>query len=419
MPKELQRINEEALLRFLNTEKGMLAETLILLAWKLGLTRDEIYNLKWENISFSGQTLQLPDRTIPMDTDTYHRLYERYDLRGRFCEYVAAADRGAARVNKNYIPICVRKALDRGGFSDLDTLDLRSDFIIRNLEAHDVAYVSRISGLSVRTLKEKYGEFIRPTPTPAEKQPVSIAEVDARMQDLVKAEKDPVGLAIWLCWKLNMTILDAVALVWDQVDLSTRIIHGPQGYIFIDDTLEELLLKAAALRDETSDPHVILGPKAKKPMRPERLSRVMRDALIRGGIGDTLLEQLKAERARSEKEEMILQYVQDKRSISMNEAKEVLNATYVPTYACIQRLKEQGKLVMVGTRYYLAGTVVPPEQQEEAIFTYLKEKEKAELGELAQRLGIGNRQCGWILRGLVEEGKVVHANRKYRLVKTE
>ena len=55
--KEYKRPDEAALLRILEKNKFRLAETLIVLAWCLGLSRDEIYNLKWTDFSFEEKFL--------------------------------------------------------------------------------------------------------------------------------------------------------------------------------------------------------------------------------------------------------------------------------------------------------------------------------------------------------------------------
>lgn len=102
----------------------------------------------------------------------------------------------------------------------------------------------------------------------------------------------------------------------------------------------------------------------------------------------------------------------------MSQAKEVLQSTgYSLPYECMQRLKEQGKLVLIGQRYYLSGTVVPPEQHYEVICAHLKEKGSAGLGELAELLGIEYKQCLWILQGMVKEGKLLHEARQYSLAR--
>ena len=48
-------------------EQTQTAAGLILrLAWRQGLTREEISRLTWNDVDFSAHQLRLPDRTIPL-----------------------------------------------------------------------------------------------------------------------------------------------------------------------------------------------------------------------------------------------------------------------------------------------------------------------------------------------------------------
>ena len=52
-------------------EQTQTAAGLILrLAWRQGLTREEIQRLTWNDVDFSAHQLRLPDRTIPLETET-------------------------------------------------------------------------------------------------------------------------------------------------------------------------------------------------------------------------------------------------------------------------------------------------------------------------------------------------------------
>ena len=53
MQKEYNRPDEAAMRRVLERVKGELGEIILRLAWNLGLTREEIRQLKWSEVSFS------------------------------------------------------------------------------------------------------------------------------------------------------------------------------------------------------------------------------------------------------------------------------------------------------------------------------------------------------------------------------
>ena len=157
--KKYKCLDKAALLRILDANKFRLAETLIVLAWRLGLSREEIYNLKWTDFSFEERQVSLPDRCIPLDEEAYPRLYRRWEEQGQRGMYVASSDRYAERVHLHYIPRCVRLALNEGGLPDVNMIDLRQDFVIRLLQEHPRPYVARITGISASTLYASYKEY--------------------------------------------------------------------------------------------------------------------------------------------------------------------------------------------------------------------------------------------------------------------
>ena len=96
-------------------------------------------------------------------------------------------------------------------------------------------------------------------------------------------------------------------------------------------------------------------------------------------------------------------------------AMELLNISKASAYTLLRRLTEQGELVLIGARYYRTGTVVPPEEHYRVIREYLKREKGAYRKELAAVLQVETRSCSWILRGLVEEGKLLKDGQRYYL----
>ncbi len=417
--KVYKRPDEEALLRILDQNSGKCAELVIRLVWNAGMNVVEARELKWEQVDFSNSQINLPNRTVPMEAPLQNCLQRWHNLFSwRSPEYVVISDLRRVRMTRVALSRIVSEALKAGGMEGITMADLRQDYVIRLMEQHDLPYVSRISGLKLAVLKANYYQYVRPSTNIEKTKQADNAVDEDKMIRLVKAEGVPLGIAIWLAWKQDMSLEGIVALTWDQIDLDMRILNLPSGYVFIDDTLDELLRKAREIRDPEDLPYVILSPKARKPFRKDRLSRVMREVLVHRGIEDTCIVDLKTVNRRKKNEDLILQYLEKKKYITMEEAKEILHVSgHNLPYECLLRLREQGKLTLVGARYYLAGTVVPPERQYETICAYLKEKGSARLGELAGQLGIESKQCWWILKGLVKEGKLLHEGHKYSLPK--
>ena len=72
-----------------------------------------------------------------------------------------------------------------------------------------------------------------------------------------------------------------------------------------------------------------------------------------------------------------------------------------------------------GAKYYLPGTVVPPERHRETIVSYLAQAGFAYRQDIADLLHIQPKQCTLVLRRLVEEGTLVQIGQKYFLPQQE
>ena len=208
------------------------------LAWRQGLTREEIQRLTWNDVDFSAHQLRLPDRTIPLGAETEDCLRRRasaptaYSLRGGLGPPQAADAAG--------VHFRLAKTLDRAGLGGISLMDLRHDFIIRHLESHDWPYVARISGIAVPTLYAVFSDYL---PEGRQKDSLPRQEVDGvLMWKLLQAEgSSPVGLALWMGWKLGMQVREMTALTWDQVDLDRGLVRLPDRDLALGVTLRRLL----------------------------------------------------------------------------------------------------------------------------------------------------------------------------------
>ena len=143
--------DENALKAFLNEHPNDPCGVAIRLAWLAGLTRGEIYELLWEQVDLPGKLLHLKDRDVPLceDAATCLALWEKYfrtDL-----PYVMVSRRQKKHIMMQALSRLVREAMTEIGQSEVGFLDLRYDFIRRELQSHDWPYVLRITGISVTT----------------------------------------------------------------------------------------------------------------------------------------------------------------------------------------------------------------------------------------------------------------------------
>ena len=414
--KEFKRPDEAVLLRIIENNKFRLAEILIVLAWRLGLSREEIYNLKWSDFSFEERQVSLPDRCIPLDEEAYTRLYRRWRGKGQRGEYVASNDRNAERVHINYIPRCVRLALDEGGLPDINMIDLRQDYVIRLLQEHPWPYVVRVSGHSATTLHHNYPQYVRSIRGNHEESiatdQVDHAQLWALMQE---AGTSPEGLALRMNWQMGINLQEAAALTWEWVDFEKRVISLNGEKISMPSDLEALLFQVRATRSPDDDPHVLLSVRARRPVTAARLSVLVRTALIRGGFEDMTMADLLRKKRGEKDASAILRYATMTGVITKTEIMSKFRLSKTEAYTRLHRLTEEKKLIRVGKRYYLPGTVVPPEEHYEAICGLLRERGGAYRQDVAEQLRLEMRQTEWVLAQLVREGKLSKTGQRYTL----
>ena len=96
-----------------------------------------------------------------------------------------------------------------------------------------------------------------------------------------------------------------------------------------------------------------------------------------------------------------------------NDLMELFGVSRTTAYQRLAALVERGRLVRVGTRCYLPAAVVAPEEQYQAIRDYLRAEGPAYRQDIARVLRLEPRQCGVILKRLVEEGKLARENYRY------
>ena len=401
----------------LEQNRGYAAEVVLRLAWNLGLYREEMYNLKWKDISFAEQTVHLPDRTVPMGDEVAACLEARSKTyRGRLMEYVIVADKHGTHMLPQSISRLARTTLNRGGLPDINLIDLRHDYIIRQLEQHDWPYVSRITGEAVSTLYANYSEYYTKGRGIKPNRPKAVAPDEYKLWKIIEAEgASPEGLALWMTWKLGMRVREILELTWEQVDLES-------GAIILDDRRIELstefltrLQITKARRSEGADPHVLLTPRSQRPFDYARLSRSVRTILIRGGMEDVLLKDLLLDEKREDEDERILQCAREQGFVTKRDVIRMFGFSEKQAHTRLNQFVERGTLIRVGAKCFLPDAVVPPEEQYRVIREYLETVGTSFRKDLADLLRLDGRQCGVILQRFVAEGKLVRKGQIYSL----
>lgn len=404
----VNRPDPAALAELLPEQELRLYAVVIRLAWQLGLTRGEIHSLDWSQVDFTASQVYLKERTVPMEPEIQVFLQRLLTARPWRSGPVVLTDRSGVRPAEQHLSYVCRKALDSVGQTSVRLLDLRYDYILRQLEKHDWQFVSRISGLDPLTLQLHLGQ--KP-PGHAVKQVVRLDR--DRLQAIVDAEGvSACGTALRLVWQLGLSNEELIELDWgmfsgDSVKLPGRTLTVPQE---LSDWLAELR------RVNGGEGAVLLSDRAKRPMRNAQISRITRAALIRGGCDDLTLRDLRRDcEIRRDCETPILEFLQEHPRIVRSEAAAILGLSPTQTNACLRKMTERGTLARSGHCYYLPGAVVAPEQQRDTALAYLSAHPGCRRGDLTRLLGLEARQCLTVLNNLVKAGDIERKGTKYYL----
>ena len=203
MGHTFNRPDEAAMLRILERHPHSPEGAILRLAWLEGLSRSEITELRWDQVDFEGKAIQLPDRTVPLEPSTETCLRERHVRCALRDPHVVISERSKKPMPPESISRLSRLALDSEG-QKVNLMDLRHDFVIRQLQTHDWPYVARVSGMAVSTLRDAFSPYLT-KPAAPENPLAQRDEAEYLLWRVIQQEgSSPAGLALWMGWKLQM-----------------------------------------------------------------------------------------------------------------------------------------------------------------------------------------------------------------------
>ena len=89
----INRPDTAAMERLLEKAGHTTAGVILRLAWRQGLTREEIQQLTWADVAFFEQQIYLPERVVPLEEETCACLRDRYRQMGERSPFVVVSDR--------------------------------------------------------------------------------------------------------------------------------------------------------------------------------------------------------------------------------------------------------------------------------------------------------------------------------------
>lgn len=414
MASNIKRPDSAAMERVLTRYAGTPEEAILRLAWQAGLSRAELNALLWTQVDLEHSLLVLPDRTVPVEPPLADCLRDRHARFAARSDRVILSDRSGRPMTPENVSRITALAL-RGEGLHVSLMDLRHDYILRQIETHGWAFAARVSGMTVATLRSGFGPHLkqdrRPAPAPADRD-----ETEYALWRIVQQEgSSTAGLAIWMCWKLGLKPGEAAALTWSQVDFAANLLHLPDRDVSMGSRLHRLLSEVWDRQKDLNEPRVFVAPTTGRPIDLSRISVVSRTAMIRGGLEGFSLRTLCAWSAAQQVSETLVREAEQRGSLIREDVIRLLNVSENTAWSYLNRLAESGQLIKVGVRYYPPGRVVAPEDQTAAVRAYLSAHGTALRRDLVDLLRVTPHQATHILRQMVDRGELLREGKRYRL----
>ena len=397
------------------------AGIILLLAWKAGLVRNEISALTWAQTDPDAALLRLPDREIPLEEQTAEALRQWKAHCGDGAEYVAASRRAKAPMSGPRLSGIARRALDDVGLEDVTLKDLRYDFIRREIETHGLPRALRVAGISLTSYNSSVAKILESggferigleSGKKERKQQAPQPENEYLLWKIMQANRQtPGGIAIWLIQQMGLRVSDVALLTWDDVDFEAGVLRLRGEELPLAVGTARILSEERARRAPGDDPHVILSPRARKPITEDRLSVLIRETLIRGGLDDLGALDIRMGMLREIDWKILRSWVDERGAITPRETGRLLGLTDNLARSRLQALERAGYLVHVGRRYYAADRTPPEDRLKEAVEAYIAEHGSISCKEAWQLLNIPPRQIGYILRRMAKDGELAASGR--------
>ena len=277
-------------------------------------------------------------------------------------------------------------------------MDLRHDWLLRQIRENGWAYAAKVSGLAVSSLRGQFGSGLRGK--------------QAR-RPAASGGQDETEYILWRIVQQEGS--STAALTWGQVDFDREVLRLPDREIPMGARLSRLLHEAWERQKALNEPKVFVAPTTGRPIDLSRISVVSRTAMIRGGLENFSLRALCTWAAAQKTGELLTAQAERQGSLVREDVMRLLNVSANTAWSCLNRLAESGQMEKVGVRYYPKGRVVPPEEQLAVLRGYLAEHSIASRQDFVKLLHVTPHQATNILKHMVERGELIRVGKRYQL----
>lgn len=314
-------------------------------------------------------------------------LRERYARYHKLSDRVLIADRGKKPMTPENVSRLAKIVLDSEG-QDVSLKDLRRDWIVRQIKANGWA----CAAVSAAWPSAAFAAF---SPPPSGRTPPSRTfpqtggdDTEYSLWRIVQQEgSSTAGLAIWMCWKLQMQPGEILSLTWDQIDLQTGLIRFPDHDIDMGARTQRLLSDVRARQKDAPTDRVFIAPATGNPIDQSRLSVLCRTAMIRGGLEGFSLRSLSVWAHNKQMEDVLLRGTEEQGYLLRDTAAALLHVAPGTAWEHLNRLSKAGRLTRVGVRYYPAGNTVAEADYLPILRAYLQKEGTAAVRPLRSSCG--------------------------------
>lgn len=155
----IQRPDESLLQQALIQDTSIPDSMIVRLAWQMGLSREEIRDLTWDDLNLEQRSANVSGRIVPIPEEVVEILTGLKEETGPDGPVLRSV-RGNPLTSAN-LSYITKKYLSKHGIENSRLMDLRHNYVIRTLQSHSLEETARLCGYKeVRDLIRLYRPYL-------------------------------------------------------------------------------------------------------------------------------------------------------------------------------------------------------------------------------------------------------------------